>query len=149
MRVTKKTCIMIITLVKALVNIILFMTTNRNRRTTLRQTKKTKTKLNKTVSTLHTSTMSIIILSPATTLRHSISTPSSPSIQRPLLQHQSSLTQLCRRSTMSPIRTRASNVSTLPNLPAAQNTRPFTTLLTTALKTTMTFLSLSSSTTTD
>ena len=141
---------MIITLVKALVNIILFMTTNRNRRTTLRQPKKTKTKLKKMVSTLHTSTTSIIILSPATTLRHSISTPSSPSIQRPLLQHKSSLTQLCRRSTTSPIHTRASNVSSLPNLAAAQNTPLFTTLLTTALKkTTMTFLSLSSSTTTD
>ena len=140
---------MIITLVRALVNIILFMTTNRNRRTTLRQPKKTKTKLNKMVSTLHTNTTSIIILSPATTLRHSISTQNSPSIQRPLLQHKSSLTQLCRRSTMSLILTRASNVSTLPNLPAAQNTPLFTTLLTTALKTTMTFLSLSSSTTTD
>ena len=97
----KKTCTMITTLVRvSAFPILASMTTNKNQRTTLRLLKQMRTKPRKMVSIPLTNTTSIIILSPVTMLRHSISMLNSPSIMRPLPQHKSSHTRLCMKLTI-------------------------------------------------
>ena len=97
----KKTCTMITTLVRvSAFPILASMTTNKNQRTTLRLLKQMRTKPRKMVSIPLTNTTSIIILSPVTMLRHSISMLNSPSIMRPPQQHKSSHTLLCMKLTI-------------------------------------------------